>query len=86
MATKALHVNVGVFLEQKVDDGFASAVLQAAGDHEWGPAGAILDVRVEGFRIYEQSDDGEVVVGACPVDGNARVIVNELSELWVRLS
>jgi hypothetical protein len=44
-----------------------------------------LDVRVEGFRIHEQSDDGEVVVGACPVDGEARVIVDDLGELWVRL-
>jgi hypothetical protein len=45
-----------------------------------------LDVRVEGFRIHEQSDDGEVAVGACLVDGEARVIVDDLGELWVRLS
>ena len=85
LATEALHVNVGVFLEQKVDHGFAGAVLQATGNHKWGPAGAVLDVRIEEFRIYEQSDDWKVIVGACPVDGEARVIVDELSELWVRL-
>jgi hypothetical protein len=82
---EALCVNFGIFLQQEVDGGFASAVLQAAGDHEWGPARAVLDVRVEGFRVHEQLYNGEMIVGACPMDGEAGVIVSDLGDLCVCL-
>lgn len=33
------------------------------------PAGAISCVYVEAFCLYEDFDDGQVVVGDCPVQG-----------------
>lgn len=47
------------------------------------PAGAIGGVDVEGFGLYEELDDGEVVVGYGPVEGQAVVGVTQGGELGV---
>lgn len=81
MARVCLCVDVGVFGKEQGDD--LLAVAPRAGHVQSGPAGSVGGVDVEVFGLHEGLDDGEVVVGYGPVEGEALVGVAEGGEFGV---
>lgn len=63
------RLGIRLFCEQELDDRFAGVVFEGRGHHERCPAGAVLDVWVEGTEGGEEFDDVEMVVATRPVDG-----------------
>ena len=61
------------------------SLLQAGGDHERAPTGAILDIGIEVLARNQDFDDVEVAIGAGPVNWKALIIVTTCGESRIGL-
>lgn len=81
LAGVGLCGDVGLFGQEEVEQGVA--VFDAGGDHEGGPARAVLSIDVEILALGEELDDGDVVVARGPVEGQAVVVIAAGDEFGV---